>query len=76
MANASDKPVKKAKKTSPAEFFRQVTTEVKKVTWPTWGELRVTTIMVFIMVSLAAMFFYFVDILINMGIQFILGLGA
>lgn len=48
-------------KTSPAEFVRQVKQEVSKVTWPTRKETLVTTLMVFIMVVLAALFFFVVD---------------
>lgn len=49
---------------SPAQFVREVNTERKKVTWPTWPEWRVTTIMVFIMVAIATLFFFAVDSLI------------
>ncbi len=48
----------------PVQFLREVNTEVKKVTWPTWSEWRVTTLMVFIMVVIATIFFFAVDSLI------------
>ena len=47
-------------KTGPLEFLKQVRNEGKKVTWPTRQETTVSTIMVFIMVFLAAIFFVFV----------------
>ncbi|MFN0025075.1 MAG: preprotein translocase subunit SecE [Parvularculaceae bacterium] len=53
--------VKKKKTTSPLEFFQQVRTEGEKVTWTTWKETRVSTIMVFIMVVVMAIFFLLVD---------------
>lgn len=48
-------------KTSPAEFVRQVRQETAKVTWPTRRETGVSTIMVFIMVTIMALFFIGVD---------------
>jgi preprotein translocase subunit SecE len=62
-------------KTSPFQFIQQVRQEMSKVTWPTRKELTITTIMVFIMVILAAVFFLVVDQVISVGIKFILGLG-
>jgi len=62
-------------KTSPFQFIQQVRQEVSKVTWPTRKELTITTIMVFIMVVLAAVFFLIVDQVISVGIKLILGLG-
>jgi preprotein translocase subunit SecE len=62
-------------KTSPFQFIQQVRQEVSKVTWPTRKELTITTIMVFIMVVLAAVFFLIVDQIISVGIKLILGLG-
>src|SRR3546814_6687948 len=47
---------------NPAQYVREVIGEVKKVTWPTKKETTVTTIMVFIMVALAAIFFMVVDL--------------
>ncbi len=63
-------------KTNPAVFMRQVRQEVSKVTWPTRKETAVTTAMVFVMVTLAAIFFLIVDQIISFGVQLILGLGG
>ena len=63
-------------KTSPAEFFRQVRQEVSRVTWPTRKETGVTTGMVFVMVLVAAMFFFTVDQLLSQVVRLVLGLGA
>ena len=60
-------------KTSPAEFVRQVRQEVSKVTWPTRRETFVTTIMVFIMATVMAIFFLGVDQLLSYLIKLILG---
>jgi preprotein translocase subunit SecE len=63
-------------RTSPAEFFRQVRQEVSRVTWPTRKETGVTTAMVFVMVFVAALFFFVIDQILSNGVRFILGLGA
>ncbi len=63
-------------KVNPALFMRQVRQEVGKVTWPSRKETAVTTAMVFVMVTLAAIFFLIVDQIISVGIQEILGLGG
>jgi preprotein translocase subunit SecE len=61
---------------SPLEFLRQVRQEVSKVTWPSRKETGVTTAMVFVMVVLAAIFFFLIDQLLSTGVRFVLGLGA
>ena len=63
-------------KTSPGQFIREVRQETSKVTWPTRKETIVSTIMVFIMVFLAALFFFVVDQILAFGIGEILGLGG
>jgi len=61
---------------NPAQYVREVIGEVKKVTFPTKKETTVTTIMVFIMVTLAAIFFLVVDLVLSWGVKQILGLGG
>ncbi len=46
---------------NPFEFIQEVRTETAKVTWPTWKEVWITTVMVLIMVTLAAIFFLLAD---------------
>jgi preprotein translocase subunit SecE len=60
-------------KTNPLQFVQQVRSEVSKVVWPTRREVVVTSIMVFIMAMLTALFFFFVDWMIRIGLQLILG---
>ena len=50
--------------------------EVSRVTWPTRKETGVTTLMVFIMVFVAALFFFVVDQMMSAGVRLVLGLGA
>ncbi|MEM7599409.1 MAG: preprotein translocase subunit SecE [Pseudomonadota bacterium] len=59
---------------NPLQFIQQVRTEVSKVVWPTRREVTLTTIMVFIMATLTAIFFALVDLLIRSGLQGVLGL--
>ncbi len=63
-------------KTSPQEFITQVRQETSKVTWPTRKETAVTTVMVFIMVAVMAVFFFFVDQILAFGVRLILGFGG
>jgi len=63
-------------KINPAEFLRQTRQEVSRVTWPSRKETGVTTAMVFVMVFVAAIFFFLVDQALSHGIRIILGLGA
>ena len=56
------------------EFFRQVRGETRKVTWPTRAETVQTAIMVMIMASLLALFFFVVDNLIGVSVRFLLNL--
>ncbi len=71
MAQANTK-----KRTNPVAFVREVRQEGRKVTWTTWKETLVTSIMVFIMVAMAAAFFFLVDLTISSAVKFILALGA
>ena len=61
-------------KFQPLLFAQQVKSEVSKVVWPTRRELLVTTGMVFLMATLAAIFFFLVDQIIRFGLSGILGL--
>ncbi len=63
-------------KTSPLMFIRQVRQEMSKVTWPTRRETVVSTVMVFIMVAVAALFFTLVDQVYAALIKFLFGLGV
>jgi preprotein translocase subunit SecE len=63
-------------KTTPVEFLRQVRQEVARVTWPSRRETVTTTFMVFVMVFLAAIFFYLVDLGLYNGVRWLLSLGG
>jgi preprotein translocase subunit SecE len=59
--------------TNPLQFVQQVRAEVSKVVWPNRREVVVTSVMVFIMALLTALFFFFVDWMIRIGLQTVLG---
>jgi len=59
-------------KTSPGEFIRQVRAETAKVVWPTRRETVTTAIMVLIMTSMLAIFFFGVDSFFSAIVQFLL----
>ena len=59
--------------TNPLQYVQQVRSEVAKVVWPTRREVMLTTIMVFIMAALTAVFFAVIDIIIRFGLTSVLG---
>ena len=63
-------------KTSPGEFIRQVRAETAKVHWPTRKETVATAIMVVIMTTVLALFFFGVDAVFSSLVRFLLGLLA
>ena len=60
---------------NPLQFIEEVRQETAKVTWPTWKEVWITTIMVLVMVTLTSIFFLLADMVISRVIKLVLGLG-
>ncbi len=60
---------------NPFEFIQEVRAETSKVTWPTWKEVWITTVMVLIMVALASIFFLLADQLLGWLISLVLQIG-
>ena len=60
-------------KINPFKFLQEVRAEVQKVTWPTRKETTVTTIMVFVMVLIASLFFLLADQVMRIAVSFLLG---
>ncbi|CAN5323403.1 hypothetical protein BH10PSE13_BH10PSE13_12710 [soil metagenome] len=63
-------------KTSPAEFFNQVKVEAKKIVWPSNRETMMTAILVLIMTSILALFFFGVDSFFGWVVKNLLSLAA
>lgn len=58
--------------TNPAKFIQETRSEISKVVWPTRREVIMTTIMVFIMAAVTAIFFSIVDLAIRGGLNGVL----
>ena len=61
-------------RTNPLTFLQQVRAETAKVTWPTRREVGVSTLMVLVLTTLTAIFFFLVDWLIRSGLATVLDL--
>jgi preprotein translocase subunit SecE len=59
-------------KVSPFRFLQEVRAEMAKVTWPSRRETAITTAMVFVMVTIASIFFLFADWIIRAFVTFVL----
>jgi len=57
---------------NPMKFIQEVRAEISKVVWPTRREVIMTTVMVFIMAAVTAIFFFLVDMLIRTGLNGVL----
>ena len=53
-------------------LYKEVKQEALKITWPTKPEVITTTIMVFIFVMLASIFFLVIDKIISFVVEFII----
>ncbi|MBV9997386.1 MAG: preprotein translocase subunit SecE [Caulobacteraceae bacterium] len=57
-------------------FFREVRAEARKVTWTSWKETWITSVMVGIMVVAAALFFFGVDAVFGLAMRWFLKFGG
>jgi preprotein translocase subunit SecE len=82
MADATKKTADVAGKDLPAPprrrgnlftFIGEVRRETAKVTWPSWKETWLTSVMVFIMVGITMVFFFGVDALLSYGERLLIG---
>jgi preprotein translocase subunit SecE len=63
-------------KFNPITFIQEVRQETAKVTWPSWKEVWITTLMVLIMVAITSVFFLLVDQTLSFIVRFVLGVGS
>jgi preprotein translocase subunit SecE len=63
-------------KFSPFKFLQEVRAEAQKVTWPTRKETTITTAMVFVMVTITAVFFLLADQLMRLVVTTVLRIGG
>jgi len=73
-ALAAEATVRKPR-TNPLQFFQEVRAEGRKITWTSWKETWITSIMVFIMVAITAAFFWVLDIALGFGVSGLLKLA-
>jgi preprotein translocase subunit SecE len=60
---------------NPVQFLREVRVEARKITWTSWKETWITSVMVGIMVVMTAVFFFGVDEVLSLGMRGILKLA-
>jgi len=60
-ATTAAAPAAPKKRVSPVQFFREVRAETRKIPWPSRKETWITSVMVFIMVVMASLFFAAID---------------
>ena len=73
--SAAAAPAAPKKPFNPAQFFAEVRAEGRKITWTSRKETWITSVMVFIMVVIAALFFFGVDALLSFLVGLLLKLA-
>ncbi|MGA0600964.1 preprotein translocase subunit SecE [Caulobacter sp. KR2-114] len=61
---------------NPVQFLRETRAEARKITWTTWKETWITSVMVGIMVVVTAIFFFTVDSALSLAVSQILKFAA
>jgi preprotein translocase subunit SecE len=51
------------------DYFEELHLEMKRVTWPSWKQVRATTAVVIAAVFAFAAYFFVVDLIVSRGIQ-------
>ena len=69
-------PTAPKKRTSIPQFASQVRAEGRKIVWPSRKETWITSVMVFIMVIIASIFFWIVDTGLGFAFRYIIALGS
>jgi preprotein translocase subunit SecE len=64
------------KRVNPAQFVNEVRAEARKITWTSWKETWITSVMVLIMVVVVSLFLRVVDLGLGLSIQQILKLAS
>lgn len=61
MANDREKAKKSGKKTGLAKYFKDLKSEIKKVTWPSWKKVRNNTFVVLVGMCASAIVIFGID---------------
>ncbi|MBO9559926.1 MAG: preprotein translocase subunit SecE [Caulobacter sp.] len=75
-ATPAKAPAAPKKPFNPVRFAQEVRAEARKITWTTRKETWITSVMVFIMVVLASLFFTFADWILGLGANLLLKIAA
>ena len=77
-ATVAAAPAEKVKRPpfNPIRFWNEVRQEARRVTWTSWRETWITSVMVFIMVAITGVFFLVVDQALGYAMQFLLKLAT
>ena len=51
------------------DYFEELQTEMRRVTWPSWKQVRATTVVVIAAVFAFAAYFFVVDFVVNRAIS-------
>ena len=68
-------PAKKKIMINPLKFFQEVKQEAFRVTWPTKKDTVTGALMVFVLASLAAVFFLFLDQILKFLLNLVLNIN-
>ena len=63
-------------KTNPAQFVRQASQEINRITWATKRETMIASMSVFVMALIASLFFFLVHLLLSTIVQALLSFGG
>jgi len=74
VATAPAEPVVKRPPFNPVKFWNEVRQEARKITWTSWRETWITSVLVFIMVSITGVFFFALDQALGFGMHYLLKL--
>lgn len=64
------------RRTSPAQFVREVRAEGSRVVWPNRKETGITTVMVFALSAIIMIFLFLVDQVLRYGIETVIRIGG
>jgi preprotein translocase subunit SecE len=73
---AAPEPAAPKKRTNPVQFAKEVRAEARKITWTSRKETWITSVMVFIMVALATVFFALTDLGIGVVVKEAIKIGS
>ena len=60
---------------NPVKFWNEVRQEARKITWTSWRETWITSVLVFFMVAITSGFLFAIDQVMGLGMQYLLKLA-